>query len=278
MSPTVSVIIPTYNRRAVLEEAVNSVLAQTYTDYELIVVDDGSTDNTTAYLASLSDRVCVITQENKGVAAARNVGIAAARGRWIALLDSDDMWLPRKLERHMAYLAANPSLRISQTEEIWVRNGVRVNPKHKHKKPKGWVFSKCLALCLISPSCAVIAKDVLVELGGFDEAYIVCEDYELWLRITLHYEVGLLDEALVIKRGGHEDQLSRRFWGMDIPRISAMRGVLPHTAKNSEEQRATIAEILGKSRILAIGSLKHNNDQGLNYALASISAILAEEH
>ncbi|MCK5508758.1 MAG: glycosyltransferase family 2 protein, partial [Desulfobacterales bacterium] len=126
-NPLVSVIIPTYNRGWILKETLNSVLAQDFTNFELIVVDDGSTDNTQDILNSYKENIIVLQQNNKGVSAARNMGITSASGRFIAFLDSDDLWLPKKLSIQVDFFNANTDALICQTEEIWVRNGIRVN-------------------------------------------------------------------------------------------------------------------------------------------------------
>ena len=128
--PLVSVIIPTYNRDWIVGEAIDSVLDQDFDDYELMVVDDGSDDRTPQILAAYANRITVLHQPNRGVSAARNRGIAAAAGRLIAFLDSDDLWLPQKLSTQARFFAENPDAVINQTEERWIRNGVRVNPKN----------------------------------------------------------------------------------------------------------------------------------------------------
>ncbi|MCP4693516.1 MAG: glycosyltransferase family 2 protein, partial [Desulfobacterales bacterium] len=207
-TPTVSVILPTYNRAWILREAVDSVLAQDYSDFELIVVNDGSTDDTRELLDEYGDRIIVLEQENRGVSAARNLGVSSASGRLITFLDSDDYWLPKKLSTQAAFFDARPDALICQTEEIWIRNGRRVNPKRKHKKKSGMIFEPSLALCLVSPSAVMIRRELFEEVGLFDEALPACEDYDLWLRIAWKYPVHLIDEPLIVKRGGHADQLS----------------------------------------------------------------------
>jgi glycosyltransferase involved in cell wall biosynthesis len=221
MVPQVSVIIPTHNRAALVREAVASVTAQTYRDYEILVVDDASSDDTREALAAWRE-VRVLRQAcRRGVAAARNLGIAAARGEWLAFLDSDDLWLPEKLARQMAHLQDQPHLLISQTDETWVRRGVRVNKPAAHRKVAGRIFFPSLERCLISPSAVILNRRLLEAHGGFDEDLPAAEDYDLWLRLTWRYEVGLVDEPLVIKRGGHPDQLSRQR-GIDRFRIRAL--------------------------------------------------------
>ncbi len=218
----VSVIIPTYNRVALVQEAVASVLAQTWQDFEVLVVDDGSTDHTVAALAPFAGQVRVVRRPSRGgVSAARNRGIAAARGQWLAFLDSDDLWLPEKLSRQWAFLEAQPGLLLCQTEETWVRRGVRVNQPLSHRKVGGDIFLPSLERCLVSPSAVLLHRRLIEEHGGFDENLPAAEDYDLWLRLSWRYPVGLVPEALVIKRGGHADQLSRQ-WGLDRHRIRAL--------------------------------------------------------
>jgi glycosyltransferase involved in cell wall biosynthesis len=221
MVPEVSVIIPTYNRAALLREAVASVKAQTYRDFEIVVVDDASTDTTFEALAAWRDVRVLRQAGRRGVAAARNLGVAAARGQWLAFLDSDDLWLPEKLARQMAYLADRPGLSLCQTDETWMRHGVKVNKPAAHRKVAGRIFAASLERCMISPSAVVLRRRLFEAHGGFDETLPAAEDYDLWLRLSWRYEVGLVDEPLVIKRGGHSDQLSRQ-WGNDRFRIRAL--------------------------------------------------------
>ncbi len=183
----VSVIIPTFNRAHVLGRSLDSVLAQEYSPMEVIVVDDGSTDNTRELMAGYRDRVRVLTQPNKGVSAARNLGIREAKGQFIALLDSDDAWTPEKLCVQVDFMTANPGVLICQTDEIWIRNGRRVNPKVKHKKPSGMIFEPSLKLCLVSPSAVMMRRELFEIKGLFNEDFPVCEDYDLWLRVTRGY-------------------------------------------------------------------------------------------
>ena len=220
--PLVSVIIPTYNRAALVAQAVASALAQTWRDFEVLVVDDGSSDDTAASLAPFAGQVTVLRRPSRGgVSAARNQGIAAARGQWLAFLDSDDLWLPEKLRRQWTFLEAHPKLRLCQTEETWVRRGVRVNPPLSHRKMGGHIFLQSLARCLVSPSAVLLHRRLIEEHGSFDENLPAAEDYDLWLRLSWRYEVGLVPEPLIIKRGGHADQLSRQ-WGLDRHRIRAL--------------------------------------------------------
>ncbi|MFQ5852436.1 MAG: glycosyltransferase, partial [Candidatus Binatia bacterium] len=222
----VSVIIPTYNRSSMVCEAIESVFRQSYKGYELIVVDDESQDGSTEKLQQYGSRVSVFSQPRRGVAAARNLGVRWSCGRYVAFLDSDDLWQPKKLEIQVTFMQANPQVQICQTEEIWIRNGVRVNPKRKHRKPSDSIFRASLNLCLVSPSAVMMTRGLFERVGGFDEAFEVCEDYDLWLRIAVDTVISLIPEPLVIKRGGHGDQLSRSTWGLDRFRILALEKLL----------------------------------------------------
>lgn len=252
----ISVIIPTFNRKETLGRAVESVLCQTYSDIELIVVDDGSTDDSQALVKESYCGIKYIYQKNQGVSAARNVGISHANGEWIAFLDSDDEWLPNKLEKQMGLLNSQPDYLVCHTEEIWIRNGVRVNQMKKHKKHGGWIFPYCLPLCLMSPSSIVIHRRVFNEVGLFDESLFACEDYDLWLRITARYPVLFHQTPLILKYGGHSDQLSRQFWGMDRFRIEALQKIILSKVLTNEYRCQAVAMLLKKSQILLQGAIK----------------------
>jgi glycosyltransferase involved in cell wall biosynthesis len=259
MVPTVSVIIPTHNRRAMLEEAIASVLAQTLCDFELLVVDDGSDDGTHRWVSTLADeRIISLWQRQRGVAAARNLGVAESHAPLIAFLDSDDLWLPRKLAVQVEHFEAHPEVSICQTEETWVRNGKRVNAATKHRKHSGWIFRECLPLCIISPSAVMLRREAFDALGGFDEELPACEDYDLWLRAALRYEIATLPEPLIVKRGGHEDQLSQQ-WGLDRYRIRALEKILADPLLTDELRPLVEAEIARRAAIVAAGARKRGN-------------------
>ena len=265
--PAISVIIPTFNRAQDVAAAVASVLDQTWTDFELIVVDDGSTDDTDAALAPLADRIRLLRQPNRGVSAARNAGIDAARGRLIAFLDSDDRWLPKKLAVQKAFFDAHSDARICQTEEVWIRNGVRVNPGRRHRKPSGNIFIPSLALCLVSPSAVMMRRELFDAIGRFDETLPACEDYDLWLRVACRYPVHLIDEPLIVKYGGHADQLSK-MPGLDRYRIRALEKVLSAGPLNAAQRRAAAATLVEKCRIYAAGCRKRGRDAEADRCLA----------
>ncbi|MBI5550193.1 MAG: glycosyltransferase family 2 protein [Desulfobacterales bacterium] len=262
--PLVSVVVPTFNRAAQIGAAVDSVLAQSYPHWELIVVDDGSQDETPLMLSAYGERIRTIRQENRGVSAARNRGILAAAGEFIALLDSDDHWLPDKLAAQVAYFRQHPALMLCQTEEIWVRNGRRVNPKTRHRKFAGMIFEKTLPLCLISPSAVMLRRSLLDEVGLFDETLPACEDYDLWLRITWKYPVGLIETPLIVKRGGHADQLSA-MPELDKHRIRAIVKILEQGCLSPSQAAAAGAMLAEKCRIYAAGCRKRGRLEEAQY-------------
>ena len=265
LNPRISVIIPTYNRCWILKEAIDSILSQNFSDIELIVVDDGSTDATNALLSSYGDQIALICQKNKGVSAARNVGISIAKGEYIAFLDSDDMWLAEKLSCQHDFFQSHPEAVICQTDEIWIRNGVRVNPKNRHKKPSGMIFESSLQLCLVSPSAVMIKKSLFNEVGLFNEAFPACEDYDLWLRIGLHYPIYLIDRQLVVKRGGHDDQLSRNP-GLDRYRIQSIVNILENHTLTTPYYQAAVDVLRKKCRIYADGCIRRGRvDEAKSY-------------
>ncbi|MBF6569684.1 MAG: glycosyltransferase [Candidatus Binataceae bacterium] len=254
VTPAVSVVIPTHNRRMLVRDAIESVLAQCNVALELIVVDDGSIDGTAAELMpAYADRVRWICTENRGPAAARNAGVAIASGEFVAFLDSDDRWMPAKLERQIAFMRANPACRISQCQERWLRNGRQVNPGQRHLKRGGDIFLESLSTCLVSPSAVIMHRDLFREIGGFDETMQACEDYDLWLRILADTEIALLDEILVIRRGGHPGQLSATVPALDRFRILSIMKLLAGLRLTPDRRVAAYAVLIEKIAIYANG-------------------------
>ena len=257
----ISVIIPTYNRSAFLKEAIESVLKQTYQPFELIVVDDGSTDDTASVLSCYAGKISALSVHHGGPSAARNYGIQAAHGDYIAFLDSDDLWLPGKLAAQMHFFHNNPEARICQTEEIWMRNSVRVNPRQKHKKYSGWIFDQCLPLCVVSPSAVMMHRSIFARVGLFDETFPACEDYDLWLRIAPLYPIYLIDKPFIIKRGGHGDQQSKKVPALDLYRIRALCKILNSGILTSFQHDLALAELKKKCRIYANGCFKRGRKE-----------------
>jgi len=260
----ISVVIPSYNRRTTLRRALDSVFTQTSAPDQVILVDDGSSDGSAEMVARAYPQVEILRQHNLGVSAARNRGIAAAAHDWIALLDSDDSWLPQKIARIRAAHAQHQDYVLYHSDEIWMRRGVRVNPMKKHRKSGGWIFDRCLPLCAISPSAAVIEKAVLQELGMFDQALPACEDYDLWLRLCQRYPVHYLDELLIVKYGGHEDQLSRRYPIMDRFRVRSLQRLLDSGNLSARQRAATASMLRHKLDILLKGARKYRNQELLD--------------
>ena len=259
----ISVIIPTYNRKHTLQRAIDSVLAQTFKPYEIIIVDDGSKDGTKEWLLQNYPSVQYIHQPNNGVSSARNKGIQISQGSWIALLDSDDEWMPEKLEYQSRFLEMNRDSSFCHTNEIWIRNGVRVNQMKKHKKYGGDIFKHCLDICRISPSSSIIKKDVFEEVGAFDESLTVCEDYDLWLRVTAKFNILFLDEPLIKKYGGHLDQLSRVPEGIEQYRIRSLEKILSMGLLTETQFRSAKNMLIHKLNIYAKGLKKRDKYEEL---------------
>lgn len=254
----VSVVIPTYNRAEWLGEAIASVLGQTYELIELIVVDDGSMDHTAEVVRGFGDQVTYVKQMQAGVSAARNRGVRASRGELIAFLDSDDLWQPAKVAAQVALFEQEPEATACYTDEIWIRNGVRVNPKNIHQKYTGWMFFEALPRCIISPSSIMMRRSLWDELGGFDEHLPACEDYDLWLRLTARYPVVLISDRLIVKRGGHADQLSRSTPVLDQYRITALDKMLRSPLPFPQRQ-AVLTYLTQKCAIVAQGAQKRQH-------------------
>ena len=266
--PSVSIIIPTFNRAEKVARAISSVMEQTFADFEIIVVDDGSKDNTEQTVVQFDERLVYIAHpSNLGVSAARNTGIKKSRTPLIAFLDSDDRWLPEKLAVQVEFFNNHPQAVACQTEETWIRKGKRVNPKKKHLKPSGDIFEPSLKLCLVSPSAVMLKRSLLEEVGLFDEDLPACEDYDLWLRIACRYPVYLIKEPLVVKEGGHPDQLSARHrGGMDRFRIKALVKLVKSGKLHKRQLEATLNELSLKCRVYGNGCLKRGKlDEGTYY-------------
>ncbi len=256
--PAVTVVIPTYNRREFVIKAAQSVLSQSFDDLRLVVVDDGGDDLTPEALASefCDPRLVVIRQENLGVSAARNAGARVAKGDFIAFLDSDDLWKPEKLAFQVRAMKENPEAALCYTGEVWFRRGKWANPCSHHSKFTGDIFGKCLPLCIISPSSALIRRGEFEALGGFDETLPCCEDYDLWLRITARHGVVFLEEKLIIKQNGHEGQLSATHWAQDRYRVAALWKVALDKSVSAANRRAALEFIVKKSAIVSAGAAK----------------------
>ncbi len=274
MPTAVSVIIPAYNRAGTLKKAIDSVLNQSFKDFELIVIDDGSTDETLEILRDYQDRLKSVTIPHSGVSAARNRGIEEAEGDFMAFLDSDDYWLPEKLAIQTDFFRRNPEARICQTDETWHRHGKRVNPGKRHHKPSGDIFYQSLRLCLVSPSAVMIRRDLIDDVGVFDESLPACEDYDLWLRISARFPVYLIGQSLTVKTGGHPDQLSRTVPSLDKYRIKSLLKLLRSGVLSSRQAGAALSELAFKANIYGRGCLKRDRTEeaGVYLEMAEMAA------
>ncbi|RLE08266.1 MAG: glycosyltransferase family 2 protein [Candidatus Aminicenantes bacterium] len=265
----VSIIIPTYNRAIFLQEALASVINQTiFPEFwgqgkiEIIIIDDGSQDETEQVVTQgkYKSWVSYYRQDHQGVSVAQNRGLKMAQGDLIAFLDSDDLWLPEKLAVQLSFMKTFPQAMLCYTGEIWIRRGRRVNPRKKHRKYSGWIFDKVLPLCLLSLSSALFRRRVFDEVGLFDEELPACEDYDLGIRLAHRYPFHLIDKPLIVKRGGHPDQLSHKYWGMDRFRIKALEKAL-NLDLTLEQEKLVRQEIIRKAKILVNGFRKRGKEK-----------------
>ena len=254
----ISVIIPTFNRKKTLGRAIQSVSNQSLLPFEVLIIDDGSNDGTKEWVKENFYNIKYIHQNNKGVSSARNKGIEYACGDWVAFLDSDDEWLPSKLYEQVKAIDSNPKIKLFHTNEIWIRNGVRVNQMKKHKKFGGYIFEKCLDICRISPSSVLIKKEIFDDIGTFDESLRVCEDYDLWLRITSKYPVVFLDTPLIYKYGGHVGQLSKVNDGIESYRIQSLEKIIRSGSLSNEQKTLAVNVMVNKMKIYAKGLAKRS--------------------
>jgi len=270
--PFFSVVVPTYNRKDFLQIAINSVLNQTFQDYELLIVDDGSTDETQKLILKITTATNVqkkiiryFYQPHTGISKARNKGIKEARGKFVLFLDSDDRFCQAKMERTLVYINNYPSCNIFHTEEIWYKSGKILPQKKYHKKPTGFIFPSCLKRCCIGMSTSIITKKILEAVSGFDERLPACEDYDLWLKITAHHPVILIPEYLTIKQGGHLDQQSKRYPSMDKFRIFSLKNLLKSNTLNAYLYELAYKELKNKCAIYINGAKKRKKIAEIAY-------------
>ncbi|MCM8786962.1 MAG: glycosyltransferase family 2 protein [Candidatus Omnitrophica bacterium] len=258
-----SVIVPTYNRKFFLKIAIESILSQTFEDYEIIIIDDGSTDKTELLIKDLikksfiaREKIKYIYQEHKGVSFARNLGVMLANGKFICFLDSDDRYRQNKLEVTFQYIKKYPTYKIFHTEEIWYRNGQLLSQKKYHKKPTGYVFKYAVKMCCISISTVAIKKEIFDVVGKFDENLPACEDYDFWLRVASKFKVFLIPQYLTIKEGGHPDQQSKKYPALDRFRIYALKKILESKELDEKNYKIAFEELKNKCKIYIEGALK----------------------
>lgn len=218
------VIIPTFNRASLLERAITSVLNQSYPFFKLYIIDDGSTDETFQIIEKFhsDERLHYLKQENKGVSAARNLGISHSHHSWVTFLDSDDEWLTDKLQKQRDYILQHPEIKFIHSNEIWIRDQIRVNAPLKFDKSAEGLLERSLETCIISPSTVAIKRELLEYFGGFNEEFKICEDYDLWLKILFREKVGFIEDFLIKKYHGHDNQLSTLDPLMEYYRVLAL--------------------------------------------------------
>ncbi len=197
--PKVSVIMPTFNRAAYLQEAIESVLEQTYIDYELIIIDDGSVDNTKEVCAKYGEKVRYLYQENKGSPSARNYGISQARGKYIALLDDDDRWVPHKLQIQVDFMEKHPELAFI-CSSAYVIDQVDNATKFFGVSSSENSFDHLILGNFVFHLTVLAKKEIILEIGGYDTNLLLCQDYDLWLRIAKKHPFCCIDEPLAYYR------------------------------------------------------------------------------
>ena len=260
-SPLVSVIIPVYNRFELAKEAVSSVLGQTFRSLELIIVDDGSTDMTPILATYFREdtRVKYIRINHSGMPGfVRNKGVETAKGKYLAFLDSDDLWMESKLEKQVVFLGKNSAIKVVHTREAWVRNGKTISQAGFNHRRFGDIFSDALEKCIIGPSTVLLESNLYRELRGFRDDLEIAEDYELWLRLADSNSIGYIDEPLITKRAGHVGQLSEKYGQIEIFRIRGLKKLVEQHYFTIENQKSAELELAKKCRIYAAGCRKRN--------------------
>ncbi len=259
MNLSISLVIPTLDRSKLLKRALISVFNQTFIPEEIIVIDNGSSDNTYKMIKENFRKIKYIYFEDRGVSNARNIGINNAKNELICFLDSDDEWKPKKIEKQIDYFSKNKNCNFLHTNEIWYQNGNHLNQLKKHYKAGGYIFENCLKMCCISPSSTMIHRRVFDNHGLFDKNLKVCEDYDMWLRVSSKENICFLQEKLVIKHGGHNDQLSKKYWGMDRFRVYSIEKNLNENKFNKSQNIIAINYLLKKLEIIINGAKKRQN-------------------
>ena len=255
----ISVIIPTYNRERFIGRAIKSVKNQTYKIDEIIVIDNNSDDNTIKLIKRYHNDIKIFKENKKGVSYARNYGILKSKNNWLAFLDSDDEWMDDKIEEQVKYIRnSKKSFSFIHSNEVWFRKNIQLNQKKKHKKNGGYIFEDCLDNCKISPSSTLIKKNLFSRYGKFDHSFMVCEDYELWLRITSKEKIGYINKPLIKKYGGHKGQLSKQYWGLDRFRVKALEKLVLNFKITEKQKVLAIKKIIKKINILLLGGYKRN--------------------
>jgi glycosyltransferase involved in cell wall biosynthesis len=266
-NPLVSIIIPTFNRLSLLHEAVASVFRQTYSPFELIVVDDDSSDHTSTWLENEEIR-CIRLSHSGKPGHVRNQGVLESSGDVIAFLDSDDLWKPEKLEMQIEFLDKHPNLPLCHTREEWVRGDRMVSQSSQKHARSGDVFADAVKKCVIGPSTVVMKRSIFFDSNMFDPELEIAEDYDLWLRVCSKYSVGYLDRPLVIKRAGHSDQLSEKYGQIEIFRIKCLQKNIDNQWFDDDKRNIALTELIRKCLIYSKGCRKRNKIPESDHYLA----------
>lgn len=265
----VAAVLPVRDRAALLAEAMQSILAGKTRPRELIVVVNSKGPAREADLGAAraaADQagdviVRILTEERPGPAAARNRGWRAAAASWISFLDSDDLWAPEKLAAQLRFLARRPHLDACHTGERWLKHGRELSQPRRLAPRSGAFLYDAFETCLISCSSILLRRSLLETLGGFDETFPVCEDFELWLRLLARTPVGLVPEPLTIKRSGDWAQLSQSRHSMDAWRIRAILKFAAATPLDGRALAAARNSVERKLRILQQGADKRRTTE-----------------
>lgn len=260
----ISVVIPTFNRASWIKKAVDSVKAQSYKAFEIILVDDGSSDATRS-LAQSIEGLRYFFQPNQGVSSARNLGILKARGDWIAFLDVDDCWLPQKLESQVNFIKKDPKIKAVYGSERWFREGKELALPTRYRFREEVGFYDLLEYTFIGPSSVMIQRALIDEVGLFDRKLEACEDFDYWLRLRRKSAFLGVKEAVIEKHAGHVDQLSRSVRHLDRFRIEALFKHLP--------DKKVEAVIRKKLTIVLRGAQKHHNQALMEFCHLKIKAL-----
>ncbi len=267
--PIVSVILPTYNRKKLLGRSVQSVLNQTYQDFELIIIDDGSTDDTGKVVKNFNCEIIkyIRHDKNRGLPAARNTGIRVAKGDYIAFQDSDDEWMPDKLEKQVrAFETASPAVGIVYTGRYRIINNKKYYAPPTKLTPKdGDLSCSLLRACWMPPQATLIKRECFKGVGMFNERFRALEDWELFLRMSKYYQFKFIDEPLVILYRQPDSITANQ-----SARIKASKQILKAFFDDFEKDKTVLAR-----RYFSLGHLLCSNgkqSEGWNYFVRSLKA------
>ncbi len=293
--PLISVIIPVYNREKLLKEAVESVISQKFTNFEIIVVDDCSEDKleqsvkNISLIENISLKYLRLEKHSGMPGFVRNCGCKIAGGKYLAFLDSDDLWLPDKLEKQIALIntgsknsetiikpdtadadSANiaenkeifpKQISICHTREIWQRGEKTVSQASQRHKREGDIFEDSLIKCIIGPSTVIMEKKLFEKYGGFREDIEIAEDYEFWLRISAENSIAYIDQPLVVKRADGWEQLSEKYGQIEIFRIKALKDLIEKSFFKNDKMVIAKKVLSEKCRIYAAGCRKRGKNE-----------------